>query len=78
MWKDKLISTQTLFSKFPDLNFETEKQNMEKEKGTIFDSRDLPAPVLKTLENKPNKENIEENLVDTSSMKPPRPQKMDI
>lgn len=32
-----LISTKTLFSKFPELDFETERQNLEQERGTIFD-----------------------------------------
>ena len=45
MWKDGLVSTQTLFDRFPDLNLKTEARNLEKEKGTIFDggSRTLPA-----------------------------------
>ena len=32
-----LISTKTLFSKFPELEFETERENLEQERGTIFD-----------------------------------------
>jgi intein/homing endonuclease len=32
-----LISTKTLFAKFPELDFETERQNLEQERGTIFD-----------------------------------------
>lgn len=31
------ISTKTLYSKFPDLDFETEARNLEAEHGTIFD-----------------------------------------
>src|ERR1035437_4804423 len=36
-WKDGIISTQTLFAKFPDLDYNTESLNLEKERGTVFD-----------------------------------------
>ena len=36
-WKDGIISTQTLFGKFPDLDYTTESLNLEKERGTVFD-----------------------------------------
>lgn len=35
--KAGLISTKTLFSKYPNLVFETERQQLEDERGTIFD-----------------------------------------
>jgi hypothetical protein len=52
MWEKGLISTKTLFSKFPDLEFENEMRAIEQEKGTIIDGgsngRTLPS-VIKTL-----------------------------
>jgi hypothetical protein len=35
--KQGLISTKTLFSKYPNLDYETERKQLEEEKGTIFD-----------------------------------------
>src|SRR6185437_15145177 len=32
-----LISTKTLFSKYPNLDYETERKQLEEERGTIFD-----------------------------------------
>lgn len=45
MWKDGIVSTETLFSKFPDLDLKTEVRNIEKERGTILDggTRKLPS-----------------------------------
>jgi hypothetical protein len=47
--KDGLISTKTLFSKYPNLDYETERKQLEDERGTIFDkgSKDgrLPAKI---------------------------------
>jgi hypothetical protein len=47
--KEGLISTKTLFSKYPNLDFETERKQLEEERGTIFDkgSKDnrLPAKI---------------------------------
>jgi hypothetical protein len=44
-----LISTKTLFSKYPNLDYETERKQLEEERGTIFDkgSKDnrLPAKI---------------------------------
>jgi hypothetical protein len=34
------VSTKTLYSKFPNIDFEVEKKNLEDEKGTIFDKTD--------------------------------------
>ena len=46
-----LISTKTLFSKYPNLDYETERKQLEEERGTIFDkgSKDsrLPAQISK-------------------------------
>ena len=44
MWKDGLVSSKTLFTKFPDLDFITEIRNLEAEKGTVLDtdSRKIP------------------------------------
>jgi hypothetical protein len=46
-----LISTKTLFSKYPNLDYETERKQLEEERGTIFDkgSQDnrLPAQISK-------------------------------
>jgi len=47
--KEGLISTKTLFSKYPNLDYETERKQLEEERGTIFDkgSKDnrLPAQI---------------------------------
>jgi len=47
--KEGLISTKTLFSKYPNLDYETERKQLEEERGTIFDkgSKDnrLPAKI---------------------------------
>ena len=56
MWKAGIISTETLFGKFPDLDFSTEGIKLEKERGTIFDKGDkrLPqGPVAKIKEGVP-------------------------
>lgn len=49
--KDGIISTKTLFSKYPNLDYETERKQLEEERGTIFDkgSKDnrLPAQISK-------------------------------
>jgi len=49
--KSGLISTKTLFSKYPNLDYETERKQLEEERGTIFDkgSQDnrLPAQISK-------------------------------
>lgn len=46
-----LISTKTLFSKYPNLDYETERKQLEEERGTIFDKggKDgrLPAKISK-------------------------------
>jgi len=39
-----LISTKTLFDKFPNINYEDEKKNLEDEMGTIFDKGDDRLP----------------------------------
>jgi hypothetical protein len=49
--KEGLISTKTLFSKYPNLDFETERKQLEEERGTIFDKggkdNRLPAQISK-------------------------------
>jgi len=46
-----LVSTKTLFSKYPNLDYETERKQLEEERGTIFDkgSQDgrIPADISK-------------------------------
>jgi hypothetical protein len=46
-----LVSTKTLFSKYPNLDFETERKQLEQEKGTIFDKggadNRLPAKITR-------------------------------
>lgn len=37
MWKDGLVSTETFFGKFPDLEYVQESLKLEKERGTVFD-----------------------------------------
>jgi len=43
MWEKGLISTRTLFAKYPSLDFKTEGKLLEQEKGTIFDQKRLPS-----------------------------------
>jgi hypothetical protein len=38
MWTDGLVSSKTLFGKFPDLDFITEVRNLEAERGTVLDT----------------------------------------
>lgn len=49
MHEKGLVSTKTLFSKYPNLDFETERKQLEEERGTIFDkgSKDnrIPAKI---------------------------------
>ncbi len=49
--KEGLISTKTLFSKYPNLDYETERKQLEEERGTIFDKggkdNRLPAQISK-------------------------------
>ena len=48
------ISTKTLYGKFPNIDFETEKKNLEEERGTIFDKTDgkrIPKEVKKEESN---------------------------
>lgn len=62
LWKDGALSSQTLFSIFPDLNFETEVRNLEKEVGSILDGgvRKLPKPEKPwSFEDKQKKEKTE-------------------
>ena len=47
------VSTKTLFSKFPNLDFYTEAQNLEKEKGTIYDKGDKRIPSEYKLTSSP-------------------------
>lgn len=51
MYKMGVVSTETLFGKFPDLDFTTEGIKLEKERGTIFDKGDkrLPAGALEKM-----------------------------
>jgi hypothetical protein len=46
-----IISTETLFTKFPSLDFKTEQKKLELERGTIFDKGDerLPAKITKGI-----------------------------
>jgi len=46
MWKDGLISTRTLYTKFPDLDLNTEIRNLETEKGTVLDSESRSLPTF--------------------------------
>lgn len=39
-----LISTKTLLSKFPNINYDEERKNLEEERGTIFDKGDKRIP----------------------------------
>lgn len=78
LWHDGLISSKTLYSQFPDLDFRTEVTQMQEEKGTVLDGggRTLPATVTK-LENE-EKETEVKTSADEVNEKPPRPVKMDI
>lgn len=38
--KDGFISTKTLFTKFPNLNFEAERKQLEEEMNTVYDKKD--------------------------------------
>lgn len=78
LWHDGLISSKTLYSQFPDLDFRTEVTQMQEEKGTVLDGggRTLPPTVTK-LENE-EKETEVKTSADEVNEKPPRPVKMDI
>ena len=39
-WDKGLVSTKTLLSKFPNIDFDEEMKNLEEERGTIFDKGD--------------------------------------
>ena len=50
MWESGVISTETLFTKFPTLDFKQEQKKLELERGTIFDSGErLPAKIHKSV-----------------------------
>lgn len=78
MWHDGLISTKTLYSQFPDLDYRTEITQMQEEKGTVLDGagRTLPT-VVNEIENE-EKETEIKTSADEVNNKPPRPAKMDI
>lgn len=78
LWHDGLISSKTLYSQFPDLDFRTEVTQMQDEKGTVLDGagRTLPATVNK-IENE-EKETEVKTSADEVNNKPPRPEKMDV
>lgn len=78
LWKDGIISSKTLYSQFPDLDFRTEVTQMQEEKGTVLDGggRTLPATVNK-LENE-EKETEIKTSADEVNEKPSKPIKMDI
>jgi len=78
LWRDGLISSKTLYSQFPDLDFRTEVTQMQEEKGTVLDGggRTLPATVTK-LENE-EKETEVKTSADEVNEKPIKPVKMDI
>lgn len=44
MYKAGVVSTETLFGKFPDLDYTTEGIRLEKERGTIYDKGDKRLP----------------------------------
>jgi len=56
MWKEGIISTETFFGKFPDLDFATEAIKLQKERKTIFDKGDhrLPSGAIEALEKPEN------------------------
>lgn len=78
MWHDGLISTKTLYSQFPDLDYNTEITQMQEEKGTVLDGagRTLPA-VVNEIENEEKEPEIKTSGDEINS-KPLRPAKMDI
>ena len=78
LWHDGLISSKTLYSQFPDLDFRTEVTQMQDEKGTVLDGagRTLPATVNK-LENEEKEAEVKTEADEVNS-KPPRPEKMDV
>lgn len=78
LWKDGLISSKTLYSQFPDLDFRTEVTQMQEEKGTVLDGagRTLPATVTK-IENE-EKETEVKTEADEVNEKPIKPVKMDV
>lgn len=78
LWDKGLISSKTLYSQFPDLDFKTETTQMQEEKGTILDGggRTLPATVKK-IENE-EKETEIKTSADEVNEKPIKPIKMDI
>jgi hypothetical protein len=52
MWEAGVISTETLFTKFPTLDFKAEQKKLELERGTIFDKGDgarLPEKIHKSV-----------------------------
>jgi len=51
MWSKGIISTKTFFGKFPELDFDTEGLQLEKERGTVFDKGDkrIPQGALKPV-----------------------------
>lgn len=44
MWKSGLVSTKTLFSKYPHIDYDIEQKLLEQEKGTIFDKKNDRLP----------------------------------
>lgn len=78
LWDKGLISSKTLYSQFPDLDFKTETTQMQEEKGTVLDGtgRTLPATV-KEIENE-EKETEVKTSADEVNEKPIKPIKMDI
>ncbi len=44
MWKAGVVSTETLFGKYSDLDYTTEALKLEKERGTVFDKADKRLP----------------------------------
>jgi len=51
LWKDGVLSTQTLFSKFKELDYEIEKERLMEEQGSIFDKERLAKPTKKVVTN---------------------------
>jgi hypothetical protein len=51
------VSTETLYGKFPSLDFKAEQKRLELEKGTIWDKGDsrLPGAISKSVVKKPRK-----------------------
>lgn len=73
------ISTRTLFSKFPNLDFETEQKHLESEKGTIWDKEkgerlpELSQPSSGMGGGGPSLGNIGEPLAPIEPMAPEEP-----